>query len=178
MNVTIEVAGLKDVLREINQIDRKARLEITRNFKKIGAPVVNEAKANVPQEPPISGWGRAWKTKSGFQMLPWNGDPATKLIDVKVSGKKPREFNDRIYDLAVLAIRWRGTVNTLFDLASDYKTPQGRNMVAGLNREHGRASRVMWPAWERKGDEIEDAIKDEIERIMLMVNRNINRDTL
>jgi len=178
VSTQIEVAGLKEALREINQIDKKSRQQITREFKSIMKPVVNEAKQNVPKTPPISGWGRLWKTPSGFQMLPWDGNPATKLIDVKVSGKRPREYQGQIRDLAVLIVRWRGAVNTLFDMARDSNTPQGANMIAGLNSRAGRASRVMWPAYEAKANEVEGALRDEIEKVMAMVNRNINKGAI
>jgi hypothetical protein len=174
----IEVVGVKEALREINDIDRAARLQITRNFKRITAPVVAEAKANVPKQPPISGWGRTWRTKSGFQMLPWDGSRGDDLIDTKVSGKRPKEFGGIVRDLAVLTVRWRGMVNTVYDTASNSTTPQGANMVRGLNNRPRSASRVMWPAYEKHSNEIEDQIKDEIERIMAMVNRKINRDVL
>lgn len=174
----IEVVGLKEALREINQIDKLARRQITKDFKEITKPVVNTAKQNVPKTPPISGWGRSWRTASGFQMLPWDGNPATKLIDTKVSGKRPKEFQGQIRDLAVLIIRWRGMVNTVFDTARKDKTPQGANMIAGLNSRHPRASRVMWPAYEAHKNDVERAVKDQIEQVMAMVNRKINKDAL
>jgi hypothetical protein len=178
VKASLEVAGLKEALREINLIDRDARLQITRQFKKITQPVVNEAKQKVPKTPPISGWGRTWKTSSGFQMLPWDGNPATKLVDTKVSGKRPREYNGQIRDLAVLIIRWRGAVNTIFDVARNSSTAQGANMVAGLNQRNGQASRVMWPAYEHKANEVENEIRDQIAEVMARVNRRINRDVL
>jgi hypothetical protein len=174
----LEVVGIKEVLREINQIDKKARQQITRDFKKITAPVVSEAKSRVPKEPPISGWGRSWRTASGFQMLPWQPSDASKYIDTKVSGKRPREYQGMVRDLAVLIIRWRGTVNTLFDMSRDSKTPQGENMIRGLNARHGQASRVMWPAYEQHVDKVEEEIRDQIDRVMAMVNRKINQDAI
>jgi hypothetical protein len=178
VKTTFEVAGIKDVLREINDIDKKARRQITKQFKAITAPVVEEAKNNVPQMPPISGWGRKWQTKSGFQMLPWQSYNAAKLIDTKVSGKRPRQFAGMTRDLAVLYIRWRGMVNTVFDTASNWETTRGENMVRGLTDKHGPASRVMWPAYENNANEIENALREQIEKVMLMVNRKINQDTI
>lgn len=171
----IEVVGIKEVLREINQIDKEARRQITKDFKKILQPVVVDVKGRVPKQPPLSGWGRSWKTPSGFQMLPWDGSQASKLVDSKVSGKRPREYNGIVRDLAVLIIRWRGTVNTLFDMSRDSQTPQGENMVRGLNARYGQASRAMWPAWENRDDKVEEEIRDTIDRVMAMVNRKINQ---
>lgn len=175
IQTSVTVAGLKDVLREINQINPAARRQITKEFRKITQPVVNEAKTLMPKEPPISGWGRTWKTSSGFQMLPWNGDLATKYVGAQVSGKRPREYAGVTRDLAVLVIRWRGMTNTLFDTARKSSTPQGANMIRGLNMNTREASRTIWPAWDNKGDKVESQIRDEIDRVMAMVNRKINQ---
>jgi hypothetical protein len=179
VKASLEVAGLKEVLREINQIDRSARFKITREFKKIGKPVVDEAKSQVPQTPPISGWGRSWTTsKSNYKMLPWDGAPAKQFIDVKVSGKRPKEYAGQIRDLAVVVIRWRGAVNTLFDLAHDFETPRGANMVRGLKGEFGKASRIMWPAYEKHANEVEKQIRDQVIEVMAQVNRRLDRTRL
>jgi hypothetical protein len=175
----IEVVGIKEALREINQISPAARREITKDFKRITKPVTDLARNRVPKEPPLSGWGRSWQTPgTRFQMLPWNSAPAQKLIDAKVSGKRPREYAGQIRDLAVLIIRWRGTVNTLYDMSQKPETPQGAVMIAALERRWGVASRNMWPAYEAKEDEVINAIRDQIEQVMDQVNRKINRNAL
>ena len=178
MYLSLEVAGLKEALREINQIDKEARRQITKDFKKILQPVVVDVKNRVPKQPPLSGWGRSWKTASGFQMLPWDGSQASKFVDSKVSGKKPREFAGITRDLAILLVRWRGTVNTLYDMSRDSKTPQGSLMVNALNNRFGQASRAMWPAFQNRDDKVEEEIRNTIESVMAMVNRKINQGAL
>jgi hypothetical protein len=179
VKTSIEVAGIKEALREINYIQPSLRREITRNFKQITKPVVSEAKSRVPKAPPISGWGRTWKTPdTRFQMLPWNPDPAKNLINTQVSGKRPKEFAGITRDLAVLVIRWRGMVNTVYDTANNPATPQGANMIRGLTSNHGGASRVMWPAYEKHETEVERQIKDQVEYVMELVNRRLDKDTL
>jgi hypothetical protein len=171
MNSTLQVQGVKEALREINRLHPKLRREITKDFKKIGAPVVNEAKTMVPQTPPMSGWGKSWQTKSGFQMLPWDAKQAAKMIDTKVSGKKPREYKGVVRDLAVVAIRWRGAVNTVFDMARGGDTPQGQHMVDVLNSRFGEASRIMYPAYEKHEDKVEGEIEQQVRAVMAAVNR-------
>jgi hypothetical protein len=178
VKMSIEVVGIKEALREINYIQPSLRREITRNFKKITQPVVTEAKSRVPKAPPISGWGRTWKTSSGFQMLPWDGSPAKNLINTQVSGKRPKEYAGITRDLAVLVIRWRGMVNTVYDTANNPATPQGANMIRGLTSEHGAPSRVMWPAYEKHETKVEKQIKDQVEYVMELANRRLNKDTL
>jgi hypothetical protein len=174
----IEVVGIKEALRELNQIDKSLRRQITKEFKAIGAPVVNEAKNMVPKTPPISGWGRPWTTKSDFKMLPWNGAIGAKYIDTQVSSKRPREFQGKIQDLAVVAIRWRGAVNTVYDLAQKPKTVQGATMIRGLQQNKGKASRVMWPAYSKNADKVEDQIRDQIVKVMELTNRAINKGAI
>lgn len=173
MTPTMQVQGIKETLREINRINPKLRRQITKDFKKIGAPVVSEAKQNVPRTPPLSGWGRTWTTGSGFQMLPWDGQLAAKYIDTTVSGKKPREYRGVVRDLAVVAIRWRGAVNTVFDMSREANTPQGAVMVNALNDRFGNASRLMYPAYEQHADKVEREIKLQIDQVMRMVNKAV-----
>jgi hypothetical protein len=179
VTTSIEVAGIKEALREINYIQPGVRREITKNFRKITQPVVTEARSRVPKAPPISGWGRVWKTPgTNFQMLPWNYDPAKNLINSQVSGKRPKEYAGITRDLAVLVIRWRGMVNTVYDTANNPATPQGANMIRGLTSKHGGASRVMWPSYEKHANEVENQIKDQVEYIMELVNRRLDKDKL
>jgi hypothetical protein len=174
MKSTMQVQGIKETLRELNQIDPKLRRQITKEFKKIGAPVVQEAQNMVPQTPPLSGWGRVWQTPgSRFQMLPWDDAMARKMIDTKVSSKRPREYRGVVRDLAVVAIRWRGAVNTVFDMSRDPETPQGAVMIDGLNNRYGRASRIMWPAMEKHKDTVENEIEQQVRIVQAAVARSV-----
>lgn len=171
--VTMQVTGVKETLREIGKIDKDLRRQITKDFKKIGAPVVNEIKGSVPLEPPLSGWGRVWNTPSGFQMLPWQANQAKKLVDTKVNTKRPREYRGVVRDLAVVAIRWRGAVNTVFDMSRDGATPQGNVMVDALNNRYGNASRVVYPAYEKNERKVESEIQQKVREVMAIVNRRV-----
>lgn len=173
MKPTMQVTGIKETLRELGKIDKEARRQITKHFKKIGAPVVSEAKNQIPKEPPLSGWGRSWSTGSGYQMLPWDGQKAAKYVDTKVSSKRPREYRGVVRDLAVVAIRWRGAVNTVFDMSREANTPQGQIMVNALNDRYGNASRIMYPAYDKHADKVEREIKAQVDQVMAMVNKAV-----
>ena len=69
----IKVMGLKEAIKALNDIDKKARRQLTKDYKRIVDPVIKEAKRRVPGDGPISGWERNWKTRSGRQVLPWVG---------------------------------------------------------------------------------------------------------
>jgi len=124
-----EISGLKELLRELNTFDKRLRRQLTKDFQAVCKPVVDAAKRATPRTEPISGWGRSWTTRSGYKALPWQARLATKNIKAKVSGKKPREYDGRITNLAVFSIAWGGTINTIYDLASKSQTKAGANMV-------------------------------------------------
>ena len=71
VSAKIEVVGLKEALKTLNKIDKSLRREITKDYKKIVQPVIDDANALVPTGVPLSGMARNWSTKSGFKMLPW-----------------------------------------------------------------------------------------------------------
>jgi hypothetical protein len=175
-NVTLEIVGLKEALKELNSLDKSARRAITRDFKRICKPVIDAAKRAVPKEAPISGWNRSWKPSSNYQALPWKASLATQRIQAKVSGKQPREYNGRLTNLAVFSIAWAGAINTIYDLAgrgSNGETAAGANMIRGLEARRGKASRVLWPAYEGNKDEVERQLADIIDDVMKQVSRGI-----
>ena len=153
----MQFVGLKDAVKELNNIDKSARRQLTRDYKEIVAPVITEAKQRIPLGTPISGWERAWTTKSRKQLLPWDGAVADDYIKAKVSGKRPREYNGMMSNLAVFSIAWAGAINTIYDLAgrtSRGATKSGANMIRGIEAKKGKASRVLWPAWQANQDEV------------------------
>ena len=62
----IEVVGLKEALKTLNKIDKSLRREITKDYKKIVQPVIDDAKNLVPTKAPLSGMARAYKYRSGY----------------------------------------------------------------------------------------------------------------
>lgn len=167
--INIEMAGIKDALKLINGIDKSVRQSYTREYKKLTAPAVKMMKEAVPDQAPITGWERKWTTPSGFEALPWNGLVGEKLIKAGVSGKKPREFQGRTRNLAAFFIKWSGTTAVIYDMAGRKGTPateQGRNMVAGLERKYGPASRLMWPSLLENEEPITEGMQRLLDRIM------------
>lgn len=179
VQTTIEIVGLKDALREINDVDKKLRRQITKDYQSIMRTTVDDAKEAVPLGPPISGWGRAWTTKSGFQMLPWEGQVGEKYIKAGVSGKRPKQFAGVTQNLAVFFIRWAGMSNTVYDMAGrkgNGQTERGANMIKGLRDRWGEASRVMWPAIEKNRDAVSFNINQICIKIMDAAGRRIAKD--
>jgi len=176
--VTIEVAGIKEAVRELQRTDKRARRQLTVNYRKIVAPVISDARAMVPLGPPISGWGRSWTPKGGQQLLPWDGNYANDHISARVSGKRSTQFGDFTRNLATFVIRWDGAIETIYDIAgreSQGNTPQGRNMIAGLRKKRGAPSRVMWPAILKNKTEVEQRMRVLLQDLMRQISADINR---
>ena len=198
VNNTIEVAGVKDALRELNDVDKKLRRQITRDYQEIVKPVVSQGKSYVPDKAPLSGMNRSWTPQGSSQpVLPFGGGGSREPrrpsradmnfpggrrqmgrwlqwkhgIRGYVSGKKPRTFNGYTKNLATFGIRWQGPAAVLFDTSATPSTPQGARMVSALNSRYGRPSRVMWRAYESADDKVQRELRDLVNRIMESVDR-------
>jgi hypothetical protein len=170
--VTTEVVGVKDALRELNKIDKRARRFITKRFREIMLPTLQEARSLLPQRAPMSGWERFWNAQPGLQrgltrstVLPWVPENPRR-IEAFVSGSRPKEIAGVTRGLAAFGIRWKGSQAALFDMSQNPKTPQGNHMVDVLNQRFGTPSRVMWRAFERTDDDVEAEIEKLVKDVM------------
>lgn len=165
-----EVYGLKQALSELSRVDRRLRLQITRDFKQLTNPLVADIRSEIPQQAPLSGMARTWVTQSGYQLFPWNGSAAMTMVKQSVSAKKPKEFAGIVRNLAVFAVKWQGMANTVYDMAGR----KNKSLLGDkLQQEHGRPSRIMYPAFERHEGEIQQGMLDIVEKVGNAVNRNL-----
>jgi hypothetical protein len=162
----IEVVGVKDALKTLNKVDKSLRREITKDYKKIVQPVINDADNLVPSGVPLSGMARGWKLRSGFQMLPWLPGYEQKIV-AKINTRNIREYSGYKTNVGTFGIVWKGATGTLFD--TTMAGPLGRSLTA----RYGSRSRVMWKAYEqRQGD-----VMSEMERLVKRVMDEANRKT-
>lgn len=165
-----EVYGLKQALAELSRVDRRLRLQITRDFKQLTNPLVSDIRSNIPQQAPLSGMSRVWVTERGYQLFPWNGSAAMTMVKQSVSAKKPKEFQGIVRNLAVFAVKWQGMANTVYDMAGR----KNKSLLGDkLAQEHGRPSRIMYPAFQRHEGEIQQGMLDIVEKVGNAVNRNL-----
>ncbi len=200
-SIDVKVVGIKEALRELNKVDKSLRREITADYKRVVAAIVDDAQAAFPQgfdrSKMPSGWSRSWDPTSGRQggkprmtaegvfsdspdrgprnLLPY---PGAKGIKVKafLSGKKPREFAGFYSNLATFGIRVDSPTATVYDIAGRGSVPTetGRRMVAALTAKAGRSpSRIMWPTVEKGLPKIERELERIVRRIMDATSRSI-----
>jgi hypothetical protein len=185
---TVEVVGIKEALREINNYDKRLRRQLTVQYADIMRSVTDEATRLIPVRPPMSGWEREWTPRSGSAdfrqnrlVLPWgfkSGSSRRNLRPVKpfLSGKTPKTTNGYTRNLAVMGYRWSETHAVLFDQTRGGNTPQGQQMTKVLNQRYGTASRAMWRAYVKAGPDVQDEIRRLVQKIMRQasaVTRNV-----
>lgn len=176
----IQVTGVKEALRELNQIDKRARRKLTRDYREIVSPTLTTAEGLTPSKAPMSGWERGWDPQAGRQggstgrkLLPYDPNKAKQAIKPFISGKKPKEFAGVTRNLTAFGISWRSPSAVLFDQADHWNTKQGEQMVHVLRQRYGTPSRMMWRAWERTEDDVMGNIKQLIEDLMFQVGNRI-----
>lgn len=200
VEASINMTGVKEALRELNDIDKRARRQITKDYQEIVSPITTYAKSHVPAEAPLSGFNRTWiPNGSTSPVLPFSPSegrtprkPTQREMNYKggraqyrewakwkaginayISGKRPQTFGGYTRNLAAFGVRWLGNTAVLFDTSAQAKTAQGARMVSALNSRFGQPSRVMWRAYEASDREVQWRLRQLVERIMRETNRKI-----
>ena len=164
VSTNIEVVGLKDALKTLNKIDKSLRREITKDYKKIVQPVIDDANKLVPTSAPLSGMARNWSTRSGFKMLPWIPGFKQKIA-AKINTRNIREYGGYTTNVGTFMIQWQGATGTMFD--TSMSGALGRQLTA----RYGRSSRVMWKAYEQRQDDVMSEMEQLVKRVMDEANR-------
>ena len=164
VSAKIEVVGLKEALKTLNKIDKSLRREITKDYKKIVQPVIDDANALVPTGVPLSGMARNWQTRSGFQILPWIPGMKQKIA-AKINTRNIKEYGGNKSNVGTFAIQWKGATGTMFDTSMEGAL--GRE----LSERYGDRSRVMWKAYEQRQNDVMSEMEQLVKRVMDEANR-------
>jgi len=164
VSAKIEVVGLKDALKTLNKIDKSLRREITKDYKKIVQPVIDDANKLVPSNAPLSGMSRNWSTKSGFRMLPWIPGFKQK-IQAKINTRAIKEYNGNTTNVGTFSIQWQGATGTMFDMS------MAGALGRALTARYGSRSRVMWKAYEQRQNDVISEMEQLVKRVMDEANR-------
>jgi hypothetical protein len=166
VSARIEVVGLKDALKTLNKIDKSLRREITKDYKKIVQPVIDDANKLVPTGVPLSGMARNWKTRSGFQMLPWIPGRKQKIA-AKINTRNIKEYGGNKTNVGTFLIQWKGATGTMFDMSME------GSLGRALTSRYGSRSRVMWKAWERNESTVNAEMEKLVKHVMDLTNREL-----
>lgn len=166
VTATIEIAGLKDALKTLNKIDKKLRVEITREYRSIAKPVITDATNLIPTNVPLSGMARNWTTKSGFKMLPWEPGHKQKIA-AKINTRAIKEYAGRTTNVGTFSIVYQSATGTMFDMSA-----QGR-LGAALTARYGSRSRVMWKAWQQNETTVNSEMEKLVKRVMDLTSKEL-----
>jgi hypothetical protein len=164
VSTSIEVVGLKDALKTLNKIDKSLRREITKDYKRIVQPVIDDANKLVPTGVPLSGMARNWSTKSGFKMLPWMPGMKQKIA-AKINTRNIKEYGGNKSNVGTFLIQWKGATGTMFDMSMEGAL--GRQLTA----RYGSRSRVMWKAYTQRETDVMSEMEQLVKRVMDEANR-------
>jgi len=172
----MEIQGLKESLKIVNTVDKKLRLEIGRDIKRIGEKTVVAAIMElVPPGAPMSGMEHAKRTG-------WYNSK-NKGIKVKTNTRGARKRNivkgAQYETLAVITVQTTGAALAMMDMAGKRSSagegPKARpNFVPLLNQRLGRSpSRFMWAGGEKAIPDFQRELKPSIDRVIYRANQEL-----
>jgi hypothetical protein len=157
---TVTVVGVKDAMRQLQKIEPDLAKQIKKDFKEIVKPVVGDARSQVVNLP-LSGFRRNWKAG---KLLPWSQSAVSKSIIARYSNRR------RGNSLAVFSVTMKSPAGTIFDIAG---RKSANRLGAALDSLYGRASRLMWPTYERHANQVNKNMADLVEKITDAANRRL-----
>lgn len=171
----LEMVGVKEALRALNSIDKKARRQVTKDYAQIVSSVVQEAKQTTPKEPPLSGMKYSWQARRVFPIFPWDNAKSDRAIKPFVSGKRPRKYGAFVSDIAAFGIKWTSPDALTLEFAGKGSVPtaRGKQMVSALNQKYGTPGRVLWKAYMRHADEVLKETEKLVKKVIAQVNKEI-----
>ena len=191
---TLQVKGIQEALAELNKIDPRYRRQVTKDVKRSGDIIVNEARSMVASfdnskgnSAPLSGMRRGSLIKG--RDVRWDNAKAQKGYKIKVGARATRERyvnftrtdesgNQYTQQVAFGALPYRLMVVQSTDPAAVIYDHAGRNtqgtaFVSNLTAQEGPQPRVMEPAVERNREAVEKDVLKTIEKVIDVTNRNL-----
>ena len=176
LTASMEIKGLKESLKIINKVDKKLRLEIGRDIKRIGEKTVVAAiNELIPPGAPMSGMEH--RKRTGWYNSKNNG------VKVKTNTRGARKRNiakgAQYETIAVITVGTTGAALAMMDMAGKRSSagegPRARpNFVPLLNERLGRGpSRFMWAGGEKAIPDFQRELGPVIDRVIYRSNQEL-----
>ena len=186
----VDVYGVQAALRELNDIDRKIRRQVTKDIKTVGDQIVQEARSMVQsqsrsQGAPLSGMRRGSLIRD--RAAAWDISEVQKGLGIKVGARATREkyvdFNQGGYTLQVvygakpyrlMVIQQKSFAGAIYDHAgAGISGIRNTSFIANLNKEVGEAPRVIDKAVENNRPGVTAELLSIVGKVMEQTNRNL-----
>ena len=188
VSARIDIYGVQQALKELNEIDPTYRKQVTKNIKNAGTVIVNEARSMVANYSnslgngaPLSGMARGNMIKG--RETSYRTDAVQKGFKVKVGARATKEryvnFNKGGYTEQIVfgALPYRIMVIQQVDAAGAIYDHAGRNtsslFITNLNAEEGEQPRVVDKAVDRNQAAVETEVIAVVADVMEKVNRKM-----
>ena len=186
----IDVYGVQAALKELNDIDRKIRRQVTKDIKSVGNQIVQEARQMVQTQSrsdgaPLSGMRRGSLIRG--REAAWNVSEVQGGFNVRVGVRATREryvdFNQGGYTRQVvygakpyqlMVIQQKSFAGAIYDHAgAGISGIRNTAFIANLNKEVGDAPRVIDKAVENNRPGVTAELLNIVGKVMEQTNRNL-----
>ena len=186
----IDVYGVQAALKELNDIDRKIRRQVTKDIKSVGNQIVQEARQMVQTQSrsdgaPLSGMRRGSLIRG--REAAWNVSEVQGGFNVRVGVRASREryvdFNQGGYTRQVvygakpyqlMVIQQKSFAGAIYDHAgAGISGIRNTAFIANLNKEVGEAPRVIDKAVENNRPGVTAELLSIVGKVMEQTNRNL-----
>ena len=186
----IDVYGVQAALKELNDIDRKIRRQVTKDIKSVGNQIVQEARQMVQTQSrsdgaPLSGMRRGSLIRG--REAAWNVSEVQGGFNVRVGVRATREryvdFNQGGYTRQVvygakpyqlMVIQQKSFAGAIYDHAgAGISGIRNTAFIANLNKEVGDAPRVIDKAVENNRPGVTAELLSIVGKVMAQTNRNM-----
>ena len=186
----IDVYGVQAALKELNDIDRKIRRQVTKDIKSVGNQIVQEARQMVQTQSrsdgaPLSGMRRGSLIRG--REAAWNVSEVQGGFNVRVGVRATREryvdFNQGGYTRQVvygakpyqlMVIQQKSFAGAIYDHAgAGISGIRNTAFITNLNKEVGDAPRVIDKAVENNRPGVTAELLSIVGKVMEQTNRNL-----
>lgn len=188
----IDVYGVQNALKELNDIDRKIRRQVTKDIKAVGNQIITEARSMVASYPnskgngaPLSGMARgslirgreaAWnvtEVQGGFNVRVGVRANKERYVDFDQGGyTRQVVYGAKPYRLMV--IQQKSFAGAIYDHAgAGISGIRNTTFIANLNKEEGEAPRVIDKAVEKNRPAVTAELLNIVGKVMAQTNRNM-----
>ena len=184
----LQIEGIQETLKLLNEIDPKYRRLVTKQIKNAGASILNEARQMVASFPnsksngaPLSGMVRGNLVKG--RETTWRTDAVQKGFKIKVGvrGSKERYVNfDRggyseqvvfgAKPYRLMTVQSADAAGVIYDHAGRNTSSQ---FVTNLTVEEGKQPRVIDVAVEKNRPTVTADVLKVVEQVMAVTNRQM-----
>ena len=186
----IDVYGVQNALKELNDIDRKIRRQVTKDIKAVGNQIVTEARSMVSTQStsngaPLSGMRRGSLIRG--REAGWNISEVQGGFNVRVGVRATKEryvdFDQGGYTRQVvygakpyrlMVIQQKSFAGAIYDHAgAGISGIRNTSFIANLNKEVGDAPRVVDKAVESNRPAVTAELLSLVGKVMAQTNRNM-----